>query len=46
VEPQTPLKLKEGDVIMMGSTELLVHITDIDESQESEIATEHVTIAL
>ena len=31
VEPQTPLKLCEGDVITMGSSELKVTITDFDD---------------
>lgn len=40
VEALTPLRLKDGDVITMGSTELLVHITDSDtvEQPESEDA--------
>lgn len=28
VVAQTPYRLKDGDVIVMGSTELMVHITD------------------
>eukprot|EP01031_Cornospumella_fuschlensis_P025355 gene25355-30616_t len=37
LQDQTPYRLKDGDVITMGSTELLVHITDInDEALEKE----------
>eukprot|EP01031_Cornospumella_fuschlensis_P029601 gene29601-35734_t len=37
LQDQTPYRLKDGDVITMGSTELLVHITDInDEALDKE----------
>jgi hypothetical protein len=31
VEPLTPIRLKEGDVILMGSSELIVNITDFED---------------
>ena len=31
VEPLTPLRLKDGDVVCMGSTELLVRVSDIEQ---------------
>jgi hypothetical protein len=37
VEALTPLRLKDGDVISMGSTELLVRVSLADgEEQENE----------
>eukprot|EP00598_Pedospumella_elongata_P003881 CAMPEP_0184978384 /NCGR_PEP_ID=MMETSP1098-20130426/8887_1 /TAXON_ID=89044 /ORGANISM="Spumella elongata, Strain CCAP 955/1" /LENGTH=184 /DNA_ID=CAMNT_0027501507 /DNA_START=35 /DNA_END=589 /DNA_ORIENTATION=+ len=31
VEPMTPLRLKDGDVVCMGSTELLVRVSDMEQ---------------
>ncbi len=36
VEPLTPLRLKDGDVIGVGNTELLVHVTDLNEQENIE----------
>ena len=36
VEALTPLRLKDGDIICVGSTELLVRITDMEESDLRE----------
>ncbi len=31
IEPLTPLRLKDGDVICMGSTELQVRVSDLEQ---------------
>lgn len=31
VEAQIPLRLREGDMITMGTTELMVHVTDLED---------------
>ena len=36
LEPQTPFKLNEGDVICMGSTEVKVNISDFDDLENVE----------
>jgi hypothetical protein len=36
VEPQVPLRLCEGDVITVGSTELMVHISDLSEDSSNK----------
>lgn len=37
LQDQTPYRLKDGDVITMGSTELLVHIADVyDDTVDKE----------
>ena len=36
VEPHTPLRLKDGDLIGVGNTELLVHVTDLGDEENSE----------
>lgn len=36
VAGQVPLRLREGDVITMGSTELVVYIADLDEPEDQE----------
>ena len=36
VEPLTPLRLKDGDVICVGSTELLVRISDFEVDGDGE----------
>ena len=33
VEPQVPVRLKQDDVITMGTTELEVHISDFDDTE-------------
>jgi hypothetical protein len=35
IDVQTPLLLRDGDVITMGSTELLVALSDLDDAAES-----------
>jgi pSer/pThr/pTyr-binding forkhead associated (FHA) protein len=35
MEALAPLRLKDGDVITLGSTELLVNITDMEDPQEN-----------
>ena len=35
VEAQIPLRLREGDVITMGTTELVVHVTDLEDVENS-----------
>ena len=35
VEAQIPLRLREGDVITMGTTELMVHVTDLEDVENS-----------
>ena len=36
LEPQAPVKLKEGDVVFMGSTEVKVSISDFDDLENVE----------
>lgn len=36
IEPNVPLRLKHGDVIGMGNTELLVHFADADGQENVE----------
>eukprot|EP00596_Hydrurales_sp_CCMP1899_P008472 CAMPEP_0119052016 /NCGR_PEP_ID=MMETSP1177-20130426/73449_1 /TAXON_ID=2985 /ORGANISM="Ochromonas sp, Strain CCMP1899" /LENGTH=639 /DNA_ID=CAMNT_0007031441 /DNA_START=267 /DNA_END=2187 /DNA_ORIENTATION=+ len=36
VEAQVPLRLREEDVITMGTTELMVHITDLEDTENTE----------
>ena len=36
VVPHTPLRLKDGDIITMGSTDLVVRISDIADSTASQ----------
>ena len=36
VEPHTPLRLKDGDVVCVGSTDLLVRISDMEEEEVCE----------
>lgn len=31
VEAQIPLRLREGDIIIMGTTELMVHVTNLED---------------
>lgn len=31
VEAQIPLRLREGDIITMGTTDLMVHVTDLED---------------
>lgn len=33
MEPLVPIRLKEGDIILMGSTELHVQVTDMDDDE-------------
>lgn len=33
IDPHTPLLLRDGDVITMGSTELLVSISDMTDTE-------------
>lgn len=35
VEAQIPLRLREGDVITMGTTELMVHVTDLEDLENT-----------
>lgn len=39
VEPQVPIRLSENDVIVVGNSHLVVHISDL-ENQENEAAEE------
>lgn len=34
VEPYTPLRLKDGDIIALGATELAVHLSEVAEDQD------------
>ena len=36
LEPQAPVKLKEGDVVFMGSSEVKVSISDFDDLENVE----------
>ena len=36
VEANVPLRLREGDVVTMGSTDLKVHISDLGQEEETE----------
>lgn len=36
IEPQTPMKLSDGDMILLGSTELKVQIADYDDLENVE----------
>ena len=36
LEPQAPFKLKEGDIIFMGSTEIKLNISDFDDLENVE----------
>jgi hypothetical protein len=31
VEAQIPIRLREGDIIIMGTTELMVHVTNLED---------------
>ena len=35
VVAQIPMRLMEGDIITMGTTELMVHVTDLEDIENS-----------
>jgi hypothetical protein len=36
IDPFTPLRLKDGDVITMGASELVVHLSEISKEDDQE----------